>query len=63
MTPGCGKTLLAHAMAGELGVPFLSVAAPELIGGTSGESERAIRDLFAQVHVSHLANRLSIVGC
>lgn len=46
---GCGKTLLAHAIAGELQVPFLSVAAPELIGGTSGDSERSIRDLFEQV--------------
>ena len=46
--PGCGKTLLAHAIAGELGVPFIKVAGPELIGGTSGDSERSIRDLFAQ---------------
>ena len=31
--PGCGKTLLAHAVAGELGVPFFKVSAPALVGG------------------------------
>lgn len=46
--PGCGKSLLASAIAGELGVPFLKVAAPELIAGVSGESEERIRDLFDQ---------------
>ncbi|KAK3932258.1 Nuclear valosin-containing protein-like [Frankliniella fusca] len=46
--PGCGKTLLASAIAGELGVPLLKVAAPELVAGVSGESEERIRDLFDQ---------------
>jgi ribosome biogenesis ATPase len=27
-------------------VPFLSISAPALVSGTSGESEKAIRDLF-----------------
>ncbi|GLV45591.1 smallminded [Carabus blaptoides fortunei] len=44
--PGCGKTLLASAIAGELRVPLLKVAAPELVAGVSGESEERIRDLF-----------------
>lgn len=43
---GCGKTSLALAIAGELGYPFFKVSGPELIGGTSGESESRIRDLF-----------------
>lgn len=43
---GCGKTLLAHAIAGELGVPLLKVSAPEIISGMSGESEAKIRQLF-----------------
>ncbi|XP_015521562.2 nuclear valosin-containing protein-like isoform X1 [Neodiprion lecontei] len=46
--PGCGKTLLAHAIAGELAVPLIKVAAPELVAGVSGESESRIRDLFEQ---------------
>lgn len=46
--PGCGKTRLAQAIAGEVNVPFLSVAAPALVSGTSGESEKALRDLFAE---------------
>ncbi|KOC61098.1 Nuclear valosin-containing protein-like [Habropoda laboriosa] len=46
--PGCGKTLLAHAIAGELGIPMLKVAAPELVAGVSGESEERIRELFEQ---------------
>ncbi|EGD78333.1 hypothetical protein PTSG_09399 [Salpingoeca rosetta] len=46
--PGCGKTLLASAIAGEWEVPFIKVSAPELIGGTSGDSEQFIRDLFEQ---------------
>nr|XP_033330799.1 nuclear valosin-containing protein-like [Megalopta genalis]XP_033330800.1 nuclear valosin-containing protein-like [Megalopta genalis]XP_033330801.1 nuclear valosin-containing protein-like [Megalopta genalis] len=46
--PGCGKTLLAHAIAGELEIPLLKVAAPELVAGVSGESEARIRDLFEQ---------------
>lgn len=45
--PGCGKTLLAHAIAGELGVPFHKVNGPELVSSMSGESEAKIRALFA----------------
>ncbi|XP_023023254.2 nuclear valosin-containing protein-like smid [Leptinotarsa decemlineata] len=46
--PGCGKTLLANAIAGELNVPLMKVAAPELVAGVSGESEERIRELFQQ---------------
>jgi ribosome biogenesis ATPase len=46
--PGCGKTLLAHAIAGELKLPFIKVAAPELVSGVSGDSEGRIRELFDQ---------------
>ncbi|VDD93228.1 unnamed protein product [Enterobius vermicularis] len=45
--PGCGKTLFAEAVAGELGLPFLSVASTELVAGISGESEEKIRSLFS----------------
>uniref|UniRef100_A0A8C6EBI5 Nuclear valosin-containing protein-like n=1 Tax=Moschus moschiferus TaxID=68415 RepID=A0A8C6EBI5_MOSMO len=46
--PGCGKTLLAHAIAGELGLPILKVAATEIVSGVSGESEQKLRELFEQ---------------
>ena len=44
--PGCGKTMMAGALAGELDVPFLSISAPSIVSGTSGESEKALRDTF-----------------
>ena len=34
-------------MAGELGLPYVKVSGPELVGSASGESESRIRDLFA----------------
>ncbi|XP_028325057.1 nuclear valosin-containing protein-like isoform X2 [Gouania willdenowi] len=46
--PGCGKTLLAQAVAGELQLPMLKVSAPELVSGVSGESEQKLRELFDQ---------------
>jgi ATP-dependent 26S proteasome regulatory subunit len=44
--PGCGKTLLAKAIATEMGLNFISVKGPELINMYVGESERNIRLLF-----------------
>ena len=44
--PGCGKTLLARAVASETGVNFLSVKGPELLSQFVGESERAVREVF-----------------
>ncbi|CAG8664431.1 11059_t:CDS:2, partial [Cetraspora pellucida] len=46
--PGCGKTLLANAIAGELGVQFISISAPSVVSGMSGESEKKIRDVFKE---------------
>ncbi|XP_066507015.1 nuclear valosin-containing protein-like [Hoplias malabaricus] len=46
--PGCGKTLLAQAVAGEMELPMLKVSAPELVSGVSGESEQKLRELFEQ---------------
>ncbi|KAG6372172.1 P-loop containing nucleoside triphosphate hydrolase protein [Boletus reticuloceps] len=46
--PGCGKTLLANAIAGELGVPFISISAPSIVSGMSGESEKTLRDTFEE---------------
>lgn len=44
--PGCGKTSIANALAGELQVPFISISAPSIVSGMSGESEKKLRDLF-----------------
>jgi ribosome biogenesis ATPase len=44
--PGCGKTHLARAVAGELNVNYYQVSGPELVGGVSGESESRVRTLF-----------------
>uniref|UniRef100_A0A8C7T0N0 Nuclear VCP like n=1 Tax=Oncorhynchus mykiss TaxID=8022 RepID=A0A8C7T0N0_ONCMY len=40
--PGCGKTLLAQPVAGEMELPLLKVSAPELVSGVSGESEQKL---------------------
>ncbi|NXP06707.1 NVL protein, partial [Thinocorus orbignyianus] len=50
--PGCGKTLLAQAIAGELELPMLKVAATEVVSGVSGESEQKLRELFEQAVTS-----------
>ncbi|KAM0754556.1 AAA-domain-containing protein [Meredithblackwellia eburnea MCA 4105] len=44
--PGCGKTMLAGAIAGELGCPFISISAPSIVSGMSGESEKTLRETF-----------------
>ncbi len=44
--PGCGKTLLAKAVANESGANFISVKGPEVLTMWVGESERKIRELF-----------------
>jgi transitional endoplasmic reticulum ATPase len=44
--PGCGKTLLAKALATEAGVNFISVKGPALLSHLLGESERAVREVF-----------------
>ncbi|MCA1986743.1 MAG: AAA family ATPase [Desulfovibrio sp.] len=46
--PGCGKTLLARALAHESGAAFLPVSGPELITKWHGESEERLRALFAE---------------
>ncbi|MEA2499615.1 MAG: cell division protease FtsH [Actinomycetota bacterium] len=47
--PGCGKTLLARAVAGEAGVPFFSVAGAEFVESLVGVGAARVRDLFARV--------------
>lgn len=44
--PGCGKTLLARALATELGVRCIEVRGPEIFAALYGESESRIRKIF-----------------
>jgi len=44
--PGCGKTLMAKAIANECGANFISVKGPELLNAWFGGSEANVRDLF-----------------
>jgi cell division protease FtsH len=47
--PGCGKTLLAKAVAGEAGVPFFSVGGAEFVESLVGIGAARVRDLFRRV--------------
>jgi transitional endoplasmic reticulum ATPase len=49
--PGCGKTLLAKAIANECQANFISVKGPELLTMWFGESEANVRDVFDKVCV------------
>jgi cell division protease FtsH len=47
--PGCGKTLLARAVAGESNVPFFSISGAEFVESLVGVGAARVRDLFSQV--------------
>ncbi|MFQ5909201.1 MAG: CDC48 family AAA ATPase, partial [Thermoplasmata archaeon] len=44
--PGCGKTLLAKAVANESKANFISIKGPEVMSKWVGESEKAVRQIF-----------------
>ncbi|KAF3005703.1 Peroxisome biosynthesis protein pex1 [Curvularia kusanoi] len=50
--PGCGKTLLASAVAGECGLNFISVKGPEILNKYIGASEKSVRDLFERAEAA-----------
>uniref|UniRef100_A0A0K8T659 AAA+ ATPase domain-containing protein n=3 Tax=Lygus hesperus TaxID=30085 RepID=A0A0K8T659_LYGHE len=50
--PGCGKTLLAKAIANEANINFISVKGPELLNMYVGESEKAVRTCFQRARNS-----------
>merc|ERR1719149_145215 len=50
--PGCGKTLMAKAVANECQANFISVKGPELLTMWFGESEANVRDIFEKARGS-----------
>lgn len=50
--PGCGKTLVAKAIAGEAGVPFYQMAGSEFVEVLVGVGSARIRDLFMRAKVN-----------
>jgi transitional endoplasmic reticulum ATPase len=50
--PGCGKTLLARATAGECGAKFFNVSVADILDMYIGESERKLHALFEQARRS-----------
>jgi transitional endoplasmic reticulum ATPase len=50
--PGCGKTLLARAVATESDANFISIKGPEVFSKWVGESEKAIREVFRKARMA-----------
>jgi len=44
--PGCGKTLVAKALAGEMQANFISIKGPQLLSSWFGQSEANVREVF-----------------
>ena len=44
--PGTGKTLMARALATEVGINFIAIKGPQLLSKYVGESERGVREVF-----------------
>ena len=50
--PGCGKTLLARAVANESEANFITIKGPEVFSKWVGESEKAIREVFRKARMA-----------
>ncbi|XP_078153665.1 cell division control protein 48 homolog C-like [Carex rostrata] len=50
--PGCGKTLIAKAVANEAGANFIHIKGPEIVNKYVGESESEVRKLFARARTN-----------
>lgn len=51
--PGCGKTLLARAIAGEAGVPFFHISGSDFVEMFVGVGASRVRDLFDTAKANH----------
>ncbi|GMN50489.1 hypothetical protein TIFTF001_019649 [Ficus carica] len=49
--PGCGKTLIAQAVANESEANFIYIKGPELLNKYVGEGERAVRTVFSRARM------------
>lgn len=59
--PGCGKTMMAKAVAQAAGSSFLNIKGPELLNKYVGETERQIRQIFARAREIAEAGRPVVV--
>jgi len=59
--PGCGKTLLAKAIATEAGVPFINIAGSEFVEVFVGVGASRVRQLFKKARQMAYANGACIV--
>jgi len=50
--PGCSKTLMARAVATEAKLNFIAIKGPELFKKWVGESEKAVRSIFAKARAN-----------
>ncbi|WP_323101794.1 ATP-binding protein [Intrasporangium sp. YIM S08009] len=50
--PGCGKTFIARAVAGELGAAFITVSLADILDMWVGNSEKNVRDLFERARAA-----------
>ena len=55
--PGCGKTLMAKAVANECQSNFISIKGPELLTRWFGESEANVRDVFEKARSAAPCNQ------
>jgi proteasome-associated ATPase len=59
--PGCGKTMIAKAVANSAGSHFLNIKGPELLDKYVGETERQLRAIFARAKEHATSGRPVIV--
>lgn len=59
--PGCGKTLLAKAIANECQANFISIKGPELLTMWFGESEANVREIFDKVRRHEIIKLLQTI--